>query len=209
MLGIAETMFGPGVALYFSYFYPRQYMGLRFGLFLSGAALANAYGGALAYALSHIHSGISNWKILFILEGVPTVILAVVAWFYIPDSPATAKFLNERERYVAVNLAAGTQVNQEGEPGKRGINASNLLDAFKDHKSMPSISHIETLLTRSRLAFWTHVLQCERLLCFVTALPSDNYQRLWYIQFFDLEWSVCSSLFPQFPPHYRGLHLLR
>lgn len=139
MLGVAETMFGPGIAVYFSFFYPRQYMGVRFGLFLSGSALANAYGGALAYALSHIHSGISNWRILFILEGAPTVILAIVAWFFIPDSPGTAKFLNEREKHVATYLVASHQAvsaQQEGEPGKRGINAGHLLDAFKDPKSM-------------------------------------------------------------------------
>jgi MFS family permease len=69
MLGIAETMFGPGVPLYMSFFYPREYMGVRFGIFLSGAALANAYGGALAYGLSHVHSSVSNWRFLFIIEG--------------------------------------------------------------------------------------------------------------------------------------------
>lgn len=69
MLGIAETMFGPGIPLYLSFFYPREYMGVRFGIFLSGAALANAYGGALAYGLSHVRSSVSNWKFLFIIEG--------------------------------------------------------------------------------------------------------------------------------------------
>ncbi|KAF4954226.1 hypothetical protein F66182_18409, partial [Fusarium sp. NRRL 66182] len=57
-LGWAETMFGPGVPLYFSFFYPREMLGLRFGIFLSGAALANVYGNLLAYGLGQAHSSI-------------------------------------------------------------------------------------------------------------------------------------------------------
>src|ERR1700753_3534835 len=46
-LAIAEAMYGPGVPLYFSYFYPREKIGFRVGCFISGSAMANAYGGAL------------------------------------------------------------------------------------------------------------------------------------------------------------------
>lgn len=134
LLGVAETMFGPGIPLYFSFFYPRKYLGLRFGLFLSGAALANAYSGALAYAISHIHSSVSNWKILFIIEGAPTVILAVITWFFLPDSPREAKFLTPSEREIAVALAGDYQAQDEA-PGERGINLQSLFAAFKDYKS--------------------------------------------------------------------------
>lgn len=44
LLGVAEAMFGPGVPLYLTYFYPRMKVGFRHGVFISGAALANAYG---------------------------------------------------------------------------------------------------------------------------------------------------------------------
>lgn len=109
-------------------------MGLRFGIFLSGAALANAYGGALAYGLSHIHSSISNWKLLFIIEGAPTALLALVCWFFLPDSPSTAKFLTERERMIAVHLAADHQDQVEA-PGQAGLKLANLGKAFKDYRS--------------------------------------------------------------------------
>lgn len=134
ILGVAETMFGPGIPLYFSFFYPRRYMGFRFGLFLSGAALANAYGGALAYGLSHIHSSVSNWKLLFIIEGVPTALLAVIYWFFLPDSPATARFLTEHERGIAIRLAGDNQ-SQTQDPGEQGIHFRNLFEAFKDPRS--------------------------------------------------------------------------
>jgi hypothetical protein len=41
-------------------------MGVRFGIFLSGSALANAYGGALAYGISHARSSVAGWRLLFI-----------------------------------------------------------------------------------------------------------------------------------------------
>jgi sugar phosphate permease len=124
-------LFGPEVPLYFSFFYPLEYIGLRFVIFLSGSALANAYEGALAYALSNIHTHISDWKFLFIVEGVSTVLLAVVIWFYLPDSPSKARFLNERERLVAQEFAQ----SQPGDFETEGLHISQLLEAFKDYRS--------------------------------------------------------------------------
>lgn len=115
-------------------------MGLRFGLFLSGAALANAYGGALAYGISHIHSSVSNWKLLFIVEGVPTVLLALICWFFLPDSPSSAKFLTEDERRIAVRLVGNDHI-QKQEPGERGLNLNNLFEAFKDPRSEQACNH--------------------------------------------------------------------
>lgn len=106
-------------------------MGLRFGIFLSGAALANAYGGALAYGLSHIDSSISNWRFLFIVEGVPTALLAIFCWFWIPDRPEKAVWLNQREREIAKSFAE----NQPGAFEKPGFHLHQLLDALKDYKS--------------------------------------------------------------------------
>ncbi|KAL1619086.1 hypothetical protein SLS54_006938 [Diplodia seriata] len=130
-LGWAETMFGPGIPLYFSFFYPREAIGVRFGVFLSGAALANAYGGALAYGLSHIKSNIGSWRFLFIIEGVPTVLLSVVVWFYLPDSPASARFFTPREAQVAQQFAN----SQPGDYHHEGLQLDQLTDAFKDYKS--------------------------------------------------------------------------
>lgn len=53
-LGIFEAMYA-GVPVYLSFFYPRDKIGFRQGLFISGSALANAYGGALGYAVRSHH----------------------------------------------------------------------------------------------------------------------------------------------------------
>lgn len=132
-LGIAEAMFGPGVPLYLSFFYPRDRIGFRQGVFIAGAAMANAYGGALAYALSHIHHSVAPWKLLFIIEGIPTCLLAVVTWFWLPDNIATTRFLSEREKQIASVFVAR---NQQADPHGSGFKLKECLAAFKEPKSI-------------------------------------------------------------------------
>lgn len=52
-------------------------------MFISGAALANAYGGALAYGIAQAKASIGPWRILFIVDGVQTCLIAVLAWYAI------------------------------------------------------------------------------------------------------------------------------
>jgi MFS family permease len=106
--------------------------------FISGAAMANAYGGALAYGLSQINGSIAPWKILFIIEGIPTCFLAGIAFFFLPDSLAVAPFLTDREKQIA---AAAVARNQEADPDRKGgFHIKEVLMAFKEPKGEPSLS---------------------------------------------------------------------
>ncbi|KAF9571217.1 hypothetical protein EC968_000813 [Mortierella alpina] len=82
----------PGAVFVISLFYSRGEQALRNGLFFSTATMAGAFGGVLAY----------GWQWIFILEGLPTVLLTIVVFFYLPDYPETATFLSEDERDLAV-----------------------------------------------------------------------------------------------------------
>lgn len=66
-LGIFEAMYA-GVPVYLSFFYPRDKIGFRQGLFISGSALANAYGGALGYAVRLVTSIINLTRWIFMLN---------------------------------------------------------------------------------------------------------------------------------------------
>jgi MFS family permease len=102
-MGVSEAGFGPGIPYLLSFFYLRHELGLRCGIFLAAAPLANTFAGALAYGItSGKHLSISNWRLLFLVEGLPTICLAPIVWFFLPDSPIKAKFLNEEEKRVAV-----------------------------------------------------------------------------------------------------------
>lgn len=139
-LGVAEAMFGQGVALYLTFFYPREKVGFRHGVFVAGAALANVYGGALAYGITQIRGSLAPWKILFIIEGLPTCVFAVAAWFLMPDSVSTAKFLNAREKEIGVHFVAR---NQRLDTGKEsGLRPREMLDGILDPKSwIPGICY--------------------------------------------------------------------
>lgn len=110
-LAVFEAGFGPGAIYYFSFFYLRHELGLRAGMFLSAAPLATCFAGALAYGITAGSPGIAPWRLLFLVEGAPVVVMAVVTYFAIPNSPATAWFLTEEEKKVAearVMRQAGT-----------------------------------------------------------------------------------------------------
>jgi retrograde regulation protein 2 len=87
-------------------------------LFFSSAPLANTFAGALAYGITSGHSKLANWRLLFLVEGLPSCIAAALAWFYLPDNPSTAKFLTEEEKEVA--RARGLRRTGESEKA-RGI----------------------------------------------------------------------------------------
>ena len=101
LLGAAEAGFGPSIPYLLSFFYLRHEHGFRSGIFLAAAPLANTFAGALAYGITSGHSRLANWRLLFLVEGIPTILAAPLAFFFLPDSPTTARFLSEEEKQVA------------------------------------------------------------------------------------------------------------
>ena len=86
LLGIFEAGFGPGIPYLLSFFYLRHEVGLRIAIFLSAAPLATSFSGALAYGITSGHSHLRNWRLLFLVEGLPTLCMAPVAYFFLPVS---------------------------------------------------------------------------------------------------------------------------
>ncbi|GKZ31160.1 hypothetical protein AbraIFM66950_011331 [Aspergillus brasiliensis] len=102
-LGITEAAFGPGVPFYLSLFYKREELAFRNGLFISAAPLASSFASSLAWIIVRVSSNgpIAPWRTLFLVEGFPSIIVAVFAWILIPDTPGSASFLNPRQRAIA------------------------------------------------------------------------------------------------------------
>ena len=101
LLGAAEAGFGPSIPFLLSFFYLRHELGFRIGLFLAAAPLASTFAGALAYGITSGHSKLANWRLLFLVEGIPTLLMVPVTFFFLPDSPSSAKFLTEEEKVIA------------------------------------------------------------------------------------------------------------
>ncbi|EFX01484.1 major facilitator superfamily transporter [Grosmannia clavigera kw1407] len=134
-LATAEAGWGPGVPYLLSFFYRRHELGARCGIFLSAAPLATTFAGALAYGITSGHSKLANWRLLFLVEGLPTLVMAVAIFFFLPDSPDTARFLTPEEREVAA--ARGVlQTGQEGHKRIGGINLGEVLSTFKEPQTL-------------------------------------------------------------------------
>ncbi|KAF9239791.1 major facilitator superfamily domain-containing protein [Melanogaster broomeanus] len=110
-VGIFEAGFGPAIPLYFSFFYTKEELGLRMGYWFGFAAVAGAFGGLIAYGVQNINygppltggvGGQSDWKILFLMEGIPAIILGLITIFALPNRPESTNFLTEREREIAL-----------------------------------------------------------------------------------------------------------
>ncbi|KAL9597852.1 MAG: hypothetical protein Q9219_004873 [cf. Caloplaca sp. 3 TL-2023] len=99
-LGVTEAGLYPGVAYYITMWYCRTEAQFRQAMFFSAASVAGAFSGLLAYAIAKMDGvgGYEGWRWIFILEGILTVLVAILAFFTIYDFPETAKFLTESER---------------------------------------------------------------------------------------------------------------
>ncbi|KAI0036109.1 MFS general substrate transporter [Vararia minispora EC-137] len=129
-LGVFEAAFGPGIPLYFSLFYTKHEIGLRLAYWFGFAAVAGAFGGLIAFGISHAYASVAQWRLLFIVEGIPAVLLGFVAIAFLPNRPETTSFFNEEERKIALRRRS------RGTSGDTGfmINKSHVLDAFTDWK---------------------------------------------------------------------------
>src|SRR5437764_390179 len=83
--------FFPGMILYLTYWYTAADRARIVGLFMTATAIANATGSPLSGALLGMHGwGLQGWQWLFILEGLPSVLLAFVVLYYLPNGPQSA-----------------------------------------------------------------------------------------------------------------------
>ncbi|EAA64222.1 hypothetical protein AN2178.2 [Aspergillus nidulans FGSC A4] len=136
MLGITEAAFGPGVPFYLSLFYKREELAFRNALFISAAPLASSFASSLAWLIvkSSSDGPIAPWRTLFLVEGFPSVIVAVFAWYTIPDSPGTSAFLEPRQRMVA-QLRMGNGAKPEHHGHGRRFNWGEVGKTLSDPKS--------------------------------------------------------------------------
>jgi MFS transporter, ACS family, tartrate transporter len=99
VLGAAEAGFFPGIILYLKNWFPASARARAVAWFMTANPLAGVVGGPLSGALLNLHQlGLAGWKWMFLLEGIPAVILAGVVLFTLQDEPKDANWLEADER---------------------------------------------------------------------------------------------------------------
>jgi len=140
LLGIGEAGF-TGVPFYLSFFYKRSELAFRTAMFISAAPLASSFASSLAWLIVKFGeaSPIAPWRVLFLVEGFPSIIVALAAWHIVPDSPQTARYLTPRQKKVArlrlrpekAHLPKSTTTASSSAPSS-GLSLRDVLSALID-----------------------------------------------------------------------------
>jgi MFS transporter, ACS family, tartrate transporter len=124
LLGAAEAGFFPGVILYLTYFFPAAFRSRTIALFMTAPALSGVIGGPLSgLLLDHHPTWIRGWQWLFLVEGLPSVLLGGLVWFLLPNGPADARWLSTREK-------AWLRIRLDAERTAQGANVGSALRAL-------------------------------------------------------------------------------
>ncbi|PAA98942.1 MFS transporter [Serratia fonticola] len=120
LLGAAEAGLYPGIILYLTYWFGREDRARAVGMFLLGVCIANIVGAPLGGALLMLDGlgGLHGWQWMFIIEGLPAVLLAFYVYAVLPNKPRDAKWLTKTDiEYIENKLAAeqpvGVDKNQK------------------------------------------------------------------------------------------------
>lgn len=126
LLGVAEAGFYPGVILYFTLWVPRQYRGTMLSLFVIGGVLSNVIGSPLTGLLLTPESyfGIESWRAMFVIEGIPAVLIGALCLVKLADRPADAKWLTGREKaWLETSIAEENALVESNHSGKGVLRA--------------------------------------------------------------------------------------
>ncbi|TKY87425.1 hypothetical protein EX895_004103 [Sporisorium graminicola] len=100
-LGLTEAGILPALALYLTFFYKREELGLRQALYFSGASLSGTFGGLLATAIGLIKHHPGGWAWIFIIEGLVTVLFGIACFFILPNDISKLWWVTPKERKLA------------------------------------------------------------------------------------------------------------
>jgi ACS family tartrate transporter-like MFS transporter len=133
LLGVAEAGFFPGVLFYLRQWVPPQFGARAISRFYIAVPLGAAFMGAVSGALLDLHgaAGLSGWQWLFLIQGIPALLLSAAIWRLLPEDPRTVPWLSEAERGWLLQLLPETPASQPfAAQGLRGALARPLVWKF-------------------------------------------------------------------------------
>jgi D-galactonate transporter len=130
LLGIVESGFFPGVILYLTYWYTGKHRGRIVAAFMSAIPVSGMFAGPLSgwIMARMIHGGrLTSWQWLFLLEGIPSLIVGALTLWFLQDSPAKAPWLNDKEKALVLErLEEEEQLKKQS-----GTGHHRLADVFR------------------------------------------------------------------------------
>jgi MFS transporter, ACS family, tartrate transporter len=129
-LGVAEAGFFPGIILYLTYWFPGARRAKMVALFMTAIGVSNVIGSPVSGAIMQFldgAGGLRGWQWLFLLEGIPSVIIGFLVFVRLPDGPKTTKWLTQEEKDLIV-----TRIEEDNASKQHLGSKHSLFDAFKD-----------------------------------------------------------------------------
>ena len=185
LLGIGEAAF-VGIPFFLSFFYKRDELAFRTGLFISAAPLATSFAGTLAWCITRFGDNIpiASWRVLLLVEGFPSVVVAVFVFLHIPDTPNQARYLTRREKKVAV-LRLRKENDVSGSDNDNGrVEWQDIRETLMDPKCyLTAVSPAQKTISSIQCGLLKilrpgHVLLLQRCLQLSSSLSSDNHRRV-------------------------------
>jgi MFS transporter, ACS family, tartrate transporter len=157
LLGVAEAGFFPGIILYLSLWFPARQRAAAAAAFMAAAPLSTAIGSPISGALMELptFAGLSNWQWLYLLEGLPAIILGFVVLKALTDRPQQANWLKPEERdWLVATLAA----EHAGSPA-HSTHAENVWRALFDARVLTlSLIYFGTSAGLYTLGLWAPLI---------------------------------------------------
>jgi MFS family permease len=129
-LGVAEAGFFPGVILYLTYWFPGARRAKMVALFMTAIGTAQLLGSPVSGAIMQFMDGVHGWRgwqWLFLLEGLPSIIIGALVLAILPNGPKTTKWLTDEERDLLVQRIEHDDASKGPLGGKHSLSG-----AFKD-----------------------------------------------------------------------------
>lgn len=114
VLGLFEAGMLPGIAYYLSRWYRRKELAFRLAMYVVMAPLAGAFGGLLASGILTLpgFGEVHSWRMIFVIEGIITMGLSLIAFITLTDRPETARWLTPEEKILAIARVKSERVGQ-------------------------------------------------------------------------------------------------
>ena len=154
LLGVAEAGFFPGIILYLTFWYTRVHRARMVALFMTAIALAGVFGGPVSGLIMDRMGGVGglrNWEWLYLLEGLPSVIVGFLVLVYLDDGPERASWLTaEQKALLARRLAEEEQAKAADER-----HAQHISEVFRNPSVwVLSLIYFGTVMGNYGVTFW-------------------------------------------------------
>ena len=173
LLGVAEAGFFPGMILYLTYWFPAAARGRAIARFMTATAIAGVIGGPISGVLLNLHgiAGLAGWQWLFLIEGIPAIILGFLVFAILPDRPQAARWLTAGEKAWIIS-----RLEEERQAAPDHV--STLKEAFGSRRVwMLALIYFSVIMSFYGVSLWLPQIvssfsgMSDLLVGFVSAIP--------------------------------------